>query len=47
MVYGLKQTYARILQCSHASVELAQARPNQVGKAWNEVLDSLTKMAFI
>ena len=34
MVYGRKQTYARILQWSRASVELAQARPNQVGKAW-------------
>ena len=24
-----KQTYTRVLQCSHASVELAQARPHQ------------------
>ena len=34
MVYGHKQTYVRILQWSHASVELTQARPNQVGKPW-------------
>ena len=28
MVYGLTQTYTRILQCSPASVGLTQARPN-------------------
>ena len=27
-VYGRKQTYTRILQCSPASVGLAQTRPN-------------------
>ena len=27
-VYGRKQTYTRVLQCSPASVGLAQARPN-------------------
>ena len=27
-VYGRKQTYTRVLQCCHASVGLAQARPN-------------------
>ena len=29
MVYGRKQTYTRVLQCSPASVGLAQARPNK------------------
>ena len=29
-VYGCKQTYTRVLQCSPASVGLAQARPNYV-----------------
>ena len=31
-VYGRKQTYTRVLQCCHASVGLAQARPNEI--AW-------------
>ena len=26
--YADRQTYTRVLQCSHASVGLAQARPN-------------------
>ena len=27
--YADRQTYTRVLQCSHASVGLAQARPNK------------------
>ena len=28
--YADRQTYTRVLQCSHASVGLAQARPNKL-----------------
>ena len=30
--YADRQTYTRVLQCSHASVGLAQARPNYTYK---------------
>ena len=43
-VYGLtyadRQTYTRVLQCSHASVGLAQARPNDSIKIFMITTDS-------
>ena len=50
-VYGRKQTFTRVLQCSPASVGLAQARPNKArfggakfSRGWDQLSGPVYKL---